>query len=641
MLSRSENTEDRCLDFGDAQKPHLLKRWRWRDLLRRLTEEPMTFTERSGHSRGSGIGRKFAIACGFVSLLFAIEGVQALEKARGVALVVGNSAYETQFELKNAVNDGRDMSDLLRRAGFEVVTLSNATHEGMRRGLLEFERKLQESRGVGLFYFSGHGSQSRDGRRNLLLPVGQRFRDMSDIEVHGFDAALVLDRMRAAGGVLNVLILDACRSERPLPDRDQKGFGAEKGLARMDPPSGSLIAYAAAPGRVALDDSQGNNSRYTRHLLAAMATPGMALSEVFQYAQGKVEDEKFGAQSPELLNKLRNPQPFYFFGGRRSLDADGIPGGTSQGGAATQPVAAPAQAIGIEDQDYWRRIKDSDRVTDHLLYQDIFPKGKSVEASRLIARWMNTVEGCRIAISKNEYLDSRTPSWTGACEGGKAEGMGQVIWPLTPSDTLTSAGFKERGRMAGGVKTGRWRVDFFGPQIQEKGKMLWLEFDAVNNSPSGPVKFEVALSHVYEGQVNIADRKFTQAHGHGALHILDGSGPDHDVDGASRMVSYMGSFNEGKFHGKGLITYKNGVKCDCTWVHGEKQGYGAVTFPNGFRYEGDHTKGRPSGRAKIFYVDGAMYEGEAVDTKPHGTGVLTLPNGNVLRGEFVAGRFVG
>jgi branched-chain amino acid transport system substrate-binding protein len=236
----------------------------------------------------------------------------AQERNRRVALVIGNSSYETAYQIKNALNDVRDVGNLLVRAGFEVISIEDGSHEDIRRGLLKFERLLEKSR-VGLFYFSGHGAQSRDGKRNLLLPVGQNYRDMSDIEVHGVDAAQVLDRMRIAGGSLNIVILDACRSERPLPDLEQKGMGSGKGLARMDTPSGSLIAFAAAPGQVALDDLRGNNSRYTKHLLQAMSTPGLGLSEVFQYVQGKVEDETLGAQSPELLNKLRDPRPFYFF----------------------------------------------------------------------------------------------------------------------------------------------------------------------------------------------------------------------------------------------------------------------------------------------------------------------------------------
>jgi uncharacterized caspase-like protein len=238
------------------------------------------------------------------------------ERSRRVALVIGNSSYGAPHQLKNPINDVRDIGSLLGRAGFEVISIEDGNHEDIRRGLLKFERLLEQSR-VGLFYFSGHGVQSRDGKRNLLLPVGQNYREMRDVEVHGVDAAQVLDRMKIAGSSLNIVVLDACRSQLPFPDQESKGIGQTKGLARIDTPSGSLVAFAAAPGKVALDDIRGNNSRYTKHLLQAIATPGLGLNEVFQYVQGKVEDETYGAQSPELLNKLRDPRPFYFIEPRK------------------------------------------------------------------------------------------------------------------------------------------------------------------------------------------------------------------------------------------------------------------------------------------------------------------------------------
>jgi hypothetical protein len=249
------------------------------------------------------------------------------ERSRRVALVIGNSSYTAPHQLKNPINDVRAIGSLLVRAGFEVISIEDGTHEDIRRGLIKFERLLKQSR-VGLFYFSGHGAQSRDGKRNLLLPVGQHYRDRSDVEVHGVDAAHILDRMQAAGSSLNIAILDACRDEPVFRDQEQKGIGQAKGLARMDPPSGSLVAFAAAPGKVALDDLRGNNSRYTKHLLQAIATPGLGLNEVFQYVQGKVEDETFGAQSPELLNKLRDPRPFYFIEPRKMENMSEPTGGS-------------------------------------------------------------------------------------------------------------------------------------------------------------------------------------------------------------------------------------------------------------------------------------------------------------------------
>jgi formylglycine-generating enzyme required for sulfatase activity len=132
------------------------------------------------------------------------------------------------------------------------------------------------------------------------------------VELFAVEARSVLSEMQQARNPLNILILDACR-DSPLPSTEKSA--GSKGLARMDAPSGSVIAFATAPGKTASDNNAGRNGLYTKHLIAAINTPGLRLEDVFKRVGAAVEKESAsqgGDQSPEEVMKLRAEQPFYF-----------------------------------------------------------------------------------------------------------------------------------------------------------------------------------------------------------------------------------------------------------------------------------------------------------------------------------------
>jgi uncharacterized caspase-like protein len=170
---------------------------------------------------------------------------------RRLALVIGNAAYPGA-PLANPVNDARAMTAALRSAGFEVISRENATHMDMLQVLREFGDKLKAQRGTGLFYFAGHGVQVKG--RNFLVPVGSRIEREDEVAGLAIDVGHVLGKMESANNPLNMLILDACRNNPFV-----RSFrSSQQGLAQMDAPVGSLIAFATAPGSVA-HDGQGAN----------------------------------------------------------------------------------------------------------------------------------------------------------------------------------------------------------------------------------------------------------------------------------------------------------------------------------------------------------------------------------------------
>jgi hypothetical protein len=211
---------------------------------------------------------------------------------RRVALVIGNGAYESA-PLRNPVNDARAMAKVLRDLGFEVIHLENASQAMMADAVNTLGRQLAPG-GVGLFYFAGHGVQSAG--RNYLIPVHTDIRGEADLEPKAIDAARVLERMEGAGNDLNIVILDACRNN-PFAKKFRSGAGARGGLAAMQAPKGSLIAFATSPGSIA-SDGAGENGVYTKHLLENLRTPGIQVEQMFKHVRSGVVAETRGQQLP-------------------------------------------------------------------------------------------------------------------------------------------------------------------------------------------------------------------------------------------------------------------------------------------------------------------------------------------------------
>ncbi len=128
----------------------------------------------------------------FLTLLLACglgPSASVLATEGRVALVIGNAAYE-QAPLRNPVNDARDVAEVLRTLGFEVVTAENATKAEMQLAVLDFSERLRKQR-VGLFYYSGHAIQISG--HNYLIPVDADFSSELEAKFTALDVGLVLD----------------------------------------------------------------------------------------------------------------------------------------------------------------------------------------------------------------------------------------------------------------------------------------------------------------------------------------------------------------------------------------------------------------------------------------------------------------
>ena len=256
------------------------------------------------------------------ALLFPLAAAPAMAAGR-TALVIGNSAYPTA-PLKNPVNDATDMAAALKRLGFDVTLLTDATMRQMEEAVRAFGLKLRGG-GIGLFYFAGHGVQVAG--ENYLVPVNAAIQSEGDVKYGSLNAGLVLAKMEDAGNGPNVVILDACRNN-PFA----RSFrSAEAGLARMDAPTGSIVAYSTAPNSVA-SDGKGVNGLYTKYLLQNIGTQGITIEEVFKRVRIGVMGETGKKQVPWESSSISGY--FYLAGGTPSAGQYGAAQAAGQATAA-------------------------------------------------------------------------------------------------------------------------------------------------------------------------------------------------------------------------------------------------------------------------------------------------------------------
>ncbi|MEO6017432.1 MAG: caspase family protein [Polaromonas sp.] len=286
-------------------------------------------------------------------LVQAVAPPAATNSTQRLALVIGNAAYK-DAPLVNPVNDARAFAQALKESGFTVILRENTDQRALLQALREFGDRLRAG-GTGLFYYAGHGMQIKG--RNYLIPVGAAIEREDEVAYNAVDAQAVLDKMEAAGNPSNIMILDACRNN-PFTRSTRSG---QAGLAQMDAPVGTLVAFSTSPGAVASDGS-GANGLYTQHLLTAVRQNGSKIEDVFKQVRSNVRRDSQGKQVPWEVTSLEGD--FYFRGAPAS----------AEGGAATAGAAV--------ENALWDAVKASDVPIEVRAYLGRYPNGLYAAAAR-------------------------------------------------------------------------------------------------------------------------------------------------------------------------------------------------------------------------------------------------------------------
>ncbi|MCD4770552.1 MAG: caspase family protein [Bacteroidales bacterium] len=223
---------------------------------------------------------------------------QILDEEIRVALVIGNTSYTGQAHLgDNPVNDANDMAATLGTLGFKVIKAIDANYNQMTESIREFGREKRDA-DIALFFFSGHGMQV--DQSNYLIPVNAHIANKQDVLFEAIPVDKIQSIMESTSpGRLNILILDACRNN-PFQSWTR---GGSTGLATINPPNGTLIAFSTSPGSTASNGS-GRNGLYTGELIRQLQIP-QRIEDVFINTRLEVEQKSNDTQSPWEYSRLR------------------------------------------------------------------------------------------------------------------------------------------------------------------------------------------------------------------------------------------------------------------------------------------------------------------------------------------------
>jgi tetratricopeptide (TPR) repeat protein len=229
---------------------------------------------------------------------------------RRVALVIGNSNYTSVPALPNPRRDARALAEALRNVGFASVTLAEDLPRDKLVDTLRAFATEAEKADWAVIYFAGHGIEI--GGVNYLIPVDARLLSDRDAQFEAVSLEQVLGAVEGAHK-LRLVLLDACR-ENPFARQIRRTVAARsigRGLARIEPGPGTLVAYAARDGQVALD-GDGTNSPFTAALLKHLKEPGLEINKLFRVLHDDVMEATESRQEPYTYGALPGREDFYF-----------------------------------------------------------------------------------------------------------------------------------------------------------------------------------------------------------------------------------------------------------------------------------------------------------------------------------------
>ena len=206
------------------------------------------------------------------------------QEEKRLALVIGNANYE-KGPLLNPVNDARLMASTLDSLDFDVILKENIESQiDFKRAILEFGKKRPKY-DIAFVYYAGHGVQVSD--ENYLLPTKVEFSSEDEVEMFGVSVQDIMRYLKAQTNEVNILVLDACR-DNPFESNWNKTRSLKgKGLAKIPPPTGSLIAFSTDSGQTAPDGS-GENSVYTSSLAKNILLENTSIDQVFRNVRSEV-----------------------------------------------------------------------------------------------------------------------------------------------------------------------------------------------------------------------------------------------------------------------------------------------------------------------------------------------------------------
>jgi len=245
---------------------------------------------------------------GLFLLLLAVTAQATGNTVGKFALVIGNRDYiGPERSLSNTLRDAELMAQSLSRLGFKVTQASNLSRSQMSAEVSSFAKKLPEG-ATAFVYYAGHGMQVSGN--NFLIPVDMLPTSEQSVAIKAYPLKSLLEQLATSQAAVNVVVLDACR-DNPFQPRSPIRYRnfANLGLAPIQAPRGTLLAFSTAPGQLAADGKE-KNSVYTASLAKTILEPSLELREIFEKVGMQVRKHTLDDQIPWYETSLSGK--YYF-----------------------------------------------------------------------------------------------------------------------------------------------------------------------------------------------------------------------------------------------------------------------------------------------------------------------------------------
>jgi uncharacterized caspase-like protein len=218
----------------------------------------------------------------------------ARQSAERLALVIGNSDYpDADAPLSQMASDAEALANVLRKDGFVVDVVENATHAQMTRAIDRLKLKVGSS-SIVLVYFGGYAVQS-DGQ-NYMIPIDAKIWRERDVHRDGVSVDRLLSEL---GARIRLAVIDASR--RNPYERRFRSYS--HGLAPIQATANTLVLTSEAPDQV-INDRDGVHSSLMTALLKEMNSPTRSLQEIFEDTRAKVATATQNRQLPAVSSAL-------------------------------------------------------------------------------------------------------------------------------------------------------------------------------------------------------------------------------------------------------------------------------------------------------------------------------------------------
>jgi uncharacterized caspase-like protein len=193
-------------------------------------------------------------------------------------------------------SDAEALANVLRKDGFAVDVVENATHAEMTSAIDRLKSRVGPS-SIVLLYFGGYSVQS-DGQ-DYMIPVDAKIWRERDVRRDGVSVDRLLSELKGSGARIRLAVIDASR--RNPYERRFRSYS--HGLAPIESTANALVLTSAAPDQV-VDDRDNPHSPLMTALLKEMSSSTRSIQGIFEDTRAAVAATTQNRQVPAVSSTL-------------------------------------------------------------------------------------------------------------------------------------------------------------------------------------------------------------------------------------------------------------------------------------------------------------------------------------------------